>query len=300
MAAMSVLDPRSARHLGAALLLAAAVLGAPQACVLDVEGTGSTFEPRDPVGAGGAGGTGGQPGAGGAGGAASVCGDGALGGQEACDDGNDVDTDGCTGCVVDPGYSCAGEPSTCAPIPPVIVSLGPGLNISIPDDARYDGSIASMTCVTLAVPAAGDAAVRAVELEMGITHSWVGDLVIKVVSPLGTITTVMSRPGVVDEGDTAFETNGKDANLAAAHPIRFADGEPDPAEDMGSGLGGGDVVCQDDMRCDYGPVADSGPGNGFAEFEGEPPAGDWRVCVADGDNNDPGSIDSVKLSVLAW
>jgi cysteine-rich repeat protein len=44
----------------------------------------------------------------------SVCGDSILAPDEACDDGNLLDADGCdSGCHVDPGWSCEGEPSVC-------------------------------------------------------------------------------------------------------------------------------------------------------------------------------------------
>ncbi|MEP7121493.1 MAG: DUF4215 domain-containing protein [Byssovorax sp.] len=46
-----------------------------------------------------------------------VCGDGAIGAGEACDDGNSKAGDGCGAtCAIEPGYACTGEPSVCAPI----------------------------------------------------------------------------------------------------------------------------------------------------------------------------------------
>jgi cysteine-rich repeat protein len=52
-----------------------------------------------------------------------VCGDGvvdqaASSSYEACDDGNEIDGDGCTSCQPDPGASCDGSPSTCSPTAP--------------------------------------------------------------------------------------------------------------------------------------------------------------------------------------
>lgn len=42
------------------------------------------------------------------------CGDGAITGSEACDDGNDTANDGCSSnCQIEPGYACEGEPSYC-------------------------------------------------------------------------------------------------------------------------------------------------------------------------------------------
>ncbi|MFY2560728.1 tandem-95 repeat protein [Corallococcus terminator] len=44
----------------------------------------------------------------------SICGDGAIGGVEICDDGNQLSGDGCNSvCQVEPGYTCTGQPSVC-------------------------------------------------------------------------------------------------------------------------------------------------------------------------------------------
>jgi cysteine-rich repeat protein len=41
------------------------------------------------------------------------CGDGKITGNEQCDDGNATSADGCSACLVEPGYVCAREPSRC-------------------------------------------------------------------------------------------------------------------------------------------------------------------------------------------
>ncbi len=43
----------------------------------------------------------------------SECGNGVIEPSEICDDGNRFILDGCTGCLVERGYRCAGEPSMC-------------------------------------------------------------------------------------------------------------------------------------------------------------------------------------------
>lgn len=43
----------------------------------------------------------------------ALCGNGAINASEVCDDGNGVSGDGCSGCGVDPGWGCRGEPSVC-------------------------------------------------------------------------------------------------------------------------------------------------------------------------------------------
>lgn len=42
-----------------------------------------------------------------------TCGDGIIDPEEECDDGDDVVSDGCSGCRIDPLYTCVGEPSDC-------------------------------------------------------------------------------------------------------------------------------------------------------------------------------------------
>ncbi|AKT41886.1 uncharacterized protein CMC5_061070 [Chondromyces crocatus] len=283
-------------------------------CTLDVMGTGPDAADPDGNGGTGAGSAGsagegggdaggGGPGTGGEGGSGEPvprCGDGAIDAGERCDDGNGVSGDGCSACGVDDGYTCSGAPSVCEEATLTPFTEGPRLGISIPDDARYDGSLASMVCVPIAVTTASDALVRQVELSVGIQHPYLGDLVIKVASPDETVLTVMSRPGVNDPEDSSFGSNGDSSNLEAAHPIRFADGEARSAQTMGSSIGGGSVVCKDDNRCDYAPAPERGPGTAFSDFHGKPATGSWRVCVADGDTNDSGSIDMVSLSILAW
>jgi cysteine-rich repeat protein len=43
----------------------------------------------------------------------SLCGNGKVEEAEQCDDGNAVNFDGCTGCMIEKGFACANEPSVC-------------------------------------------------------------------------------------------------------------------------------------------------------------------------------------------
>jgi cysteine-rich repeat protein len=62
------------------------------------------------------------------------CGNSELGGDETCDDGDDVNGDGCTSaCLVEGGYSCTGEPSVCVPVC--------GDDTTIGDEECDDGNI---------------------------------------------------------------------------------------------------------------------------------------------------------------
>jgi len=314
------------------LVLAAVLCALPLTCTLDRRGGlaldagGST-----PTGGGGVGGsgagaggivtTGGAGGVGGGtggttstsgtageggvgGGVDPVCGNGDIEGQEACDDQNILAFDGCYECQIEAGFTCDGEPSVCQPIDPQITSEGPGLNVSIYDGdtqgQAYDGAINTMACVDLALGNVGFHAIQDVEVTVGIDHNFLGDLIIKLFSPQGTETTLMNRPGVAEPVDAFYEPSGDSSNLTGSHPVTFRDDASDSPESMGNTIGTSEEACKDDGRCDYLTSPGAGPGSSLADFNGEDPVGTWKLCVADGDDGDSGSIDSVTLSVLAW
>ncbi len=72
----------------------------------------------------------------------SACGDGNVQGSEACDDGNGSSGDGCSsGCTVEIGWSCSGNPSACEPV------CGDGLIVG---GEECDGSnLNGESCTTL-------------------------------------------------------------------------------------------------------------------------------------------------------
>ncbi|MBI2373043.1 MAG: VWD domain-containing protein, partial [Deltaproteobacteria bacterium] len=67
------------------------------------------------------------------------CGNGIVDGslEEGCDDANEAAEDGCFACVVESGWSCAGEPSVCTDLRPVCVSWG-DTHITTFDGIKYD------------------------------------------------------------------------------------------------------------------------------------------------------------------
>lgn len=228
-----------------------------------------------------------------------VCGDGVVEGSESCDDMNTDVSDGCAGCNVVDGYTCAGMPSLCTEIEPMVVSVD--LELVIQDDNSYTGAIPTMDCVDLVVGTSAFDTVQRVELTVAMDHDYVGDLVIKLVSPTGTVTTLMSRPGRDEPADTSSEPNGDSSDLRKEFPITFRDDAPYDAELMGDDINGGEVVCEDDEECDFFPNPGAGPGiNGMADFALEDPTGTWLACFADGDDTDEGTVDAVTLTVLAW
>ncbi len=186
----------------------------------------------------------------------------------------------------DPEKLATGEPpSTYVP---------DGTCIAITDDA-YDGSLASMTCLTVPVITSGT--ILDVNVDVSINHSWIGDLTIKVVSPQGTVSTLQSRAGFAEPADDGTGCCGDSSDLVETSPFTFDDDAVDSAEDMGSTLLGTEFACQDDAICTYFPVPDTGPGINLSDFIGEFASGDWMVCVGDSAAGDAGDFCSATVDV---
>ncbi len=158
--------------------------------------------------------------------------------------------------------------------------------LPIPDDG-YDGTLASMACVSFS---GFNGVVTDMSATLAIDHTWVGDLVIKVVAPDNTVLTLMSRPGLAETADDGTGCCGDSSDLSAGAPINFANGAATSAEDMGSTITGSQVVCTDDGLCDYAPAPDTGPGTDFSDFIGMDAAGTWQLCVGDAGGGDTGQI----------
>jgi len=113
--------------------------------------------------------------------------------------------------------------------------VGPGYAMALADDA-YDGTVDSMDCVELEILDYQDGVIRtdAVWMVLGMDHTWVGDLVFKVVSPWGTVLTVMNRPGYTETADDGAGCCGYSANLVTTDLVYFYDPAMYDAEEMGS------------------------------------------------------------------
>ncbi|MGH7806139.1 MAG: hypothetical protein ACREQJ_17450, partial [Candidatus Binatia bacterium] len=144
-------------------------------------------------------------------------------------------------------------------------------------DAGYDGSLQSMTCCTAEVPA-GECTVADLDVAIGISgHTFVGDLTLKVGSPAGTVTTLMSIPGGEELADDGTAGSGRGANWLS-DVITFDDDAGDPsAEDMGVNLTSSQSVCADNGVCAHTPAPGAGPGTSLADFDGANSSGTWMV-----------------------
>jgi len=166
--------------------------------------------------------------------------------------------------------------------------------LAIPDDA-YDGTIGSMACVGFANEFGG--VVDDVDVSFGIDHSFVGDLVLKVIDPTGQrLATVMSRPGLNETVDDGSGCCGNSADITSSGVVTFDDQVAGPtAESMGNP---GSTVCTSDGLCSY--VSNSGAAAaGLSVFNGLAlnATGNWVFCVGDAAGGDTGELCSADLSI---
>jgi subtilisin-like proprotein convertase family protein len=112
---------------------------------------------------------------------------------------------------------------------------------------------------------------------LNIQHTWVGDVIVQLASPIGTIITLVDRPGV--PGDV-FGCDGDNILL------NLYDGAPNSANDL-------EEACSNlpALAGDYEPV------NPFAVFANEQATGTWTLIVTDAVNSDGGSLISWQLEV---
>jgi subtilisin-like proprotein convertase family protein/subtilisin family serine protease len=166
-------------------------------------------------------------------------------------------------------------------------------------DGTYDGSAGTMACDTIdtsSIP--GGNTVTDVYLDLAASHTWIGDLTIKLQSPDGSILGLLSRPGYAEAADDGSGCCGDSSDLAIAAPLSYGDAYSDDAETMGNTIGTSGVVCTDDGRCQYFANPDTVVGLAdFAGFAGENASGDWQLCIGDSVTPDAGTFQSWTLTI---
>ena len=146
-----------------------------------------------------------------------------------------------------------------------------------------DGSVAGQSTLLSIAPGPDPLVVVGARLELELEHPWVGDLVVRLVSPSETtLLTLVDRPGQVPAGFPGpFGCGGDDivATLDDAAAVSI------------------EAACTTDQFPVFtGELRPQAPLSGLY---GVDPVGDWRIEVADLQSGDAGSS-SPLVSVSTW
>jgi subtilisin-like proprotein convertase family protein len=182
-----------------------------------------------------------------------------------------------------------------------VFTAGPRLNVAIPDGI-YNGTLATMGCSTLDIPATFTGKVSDLSVSFLIDHTYVSDLTMKLYSPAGREVTLLSRPGideVADDGSTPPGQAGYAANFSVSYVVSFFDSSPNDAERMGEGLRDDQAVGNFMIQSPslYRPSPGSAGGSTLSIFKGESPVGRWTLCIGDALAGDSGVLDLWQMTV---
>lgn len=183
---------------------------------------------------------------------------------------------------------------------PHVETVTPGAPLPIPETYTGGFDNAGMACVDIDTTGDVSGLVANVEVTAAMSHTWIGDMVLKFGSPTGSVLGVMSRPALADANDDGSDCCGDSSNLLTTFPITFRDGAPTSAEAMGTGINTSGVVCRDGgTPCVYAPAPGSiaTPPSNFAGFRGQNAEGVWTFCAGDVGSPDAGTVASVTLTL---
>jgi len=185
-----------------------------------------------------------------------------------------------------------------------VFESGPGLDMTLTDDG-YLGTLATMDAIPITVPP-GVGPVSDLTVEISLYHSHVGDLVIKLKSPAGTVVTLMHRPGLSGVPDHGSGCCGDNSLLHDDFPILFNDSAPSgtTAEQMGAAIGEFQYIADpensspDNYIPSAGDLGDPGGGSLFDKlsfFVGQDASGVWMLYIGDAWGGDGGILDGWAL-----
>jgi subtilisin-like proprotein convertase family protein len=176
-------------------------------------------------------------------------------------------------------------------------SASPALTIT---DNVYNGTTGSMVSSTVAVSGVTGTSVVNIEVDVDITHTWIGDLVVKLQSPDGDILTLVSRPGAAETADDGISAGGvgSSANLGGA-AITFSDLSANDAELMGLNVTTSQSVCLNAGFCNFfpNPGASTHPTQTFASLFGGEMNGNWTLYLGDRAAGDVGTLNSWSIRI---
>ena len=166
-----------------------------------------------------------------------------------------------------------------------------GLPAAIPDN---DGAGINISCTIN-----GIFLVDNVTLDVDITHTWVGDLIITITSPDGTTATVVDQP--IDA--TSFSCFSDDMNITLTSDGTDGNVNTDCNYTNGGSLapayidGGTYTTGPDDIGSAFDAENAKRAMIGFSHFKGTRALGVWTVNVNDNALGDDGTINGLNLNV---
>jgi uncharacterized repeat protein (TIGR01451 family) len=172
------------------------------------------------------------------------------------------------------------------------VPVTPNGNCTAIADNTYVSPTAGTTGMACFAITGQNLIITDLNVQVGVDHTWIGDLTMKLVPPSGSpIVTLTNRPGVAGAGF------GDSSNLVSSATLTFDDEASDNPETMGNTIGDAQFVCQDDARCTYITNADAEAAGTLAAFDGSNASGTWQFCVGDSAAADTGQICSATLQI---
>jgi MYXO-CTERM domain-containing protein len=173
-------------------------------------------------------------------------------------------------------------------------SSGTGLALAVPDNT-YTGTLGTMVSHSIVVPDIGANTIADINVTIGMSHTFIGDLTIKLVGPGGQVLTLLNRPGstAADNGvDTPF---GSGDDFIFANLVTYDDAGTIAAENLGTLAG---TVIANGTVATPGPVgALAGELTNFAGYNGLSAVGSWTLHLADSAGGDLGTLDQWSITI---
>jgi hypothetical protein len=172
--------------------------------------------------------------------------------------------------------------------------VGPGGDYSL-FDGGYNGLLESMFTSALEVPAGepGGDIIDDIWLEIDNSHTWVGDLVIKLEGPGGDLLTLVSRPGFDEPADDGSGCCGSSSDWILGNVQSFMDGAALHAELMGDA--GTPIPPQTLQPTGIYDGSGTPTTSLVGTFGGTNAVGLWRLHIGDSAVGDYGNLGSWTL-----
>jgi subtilisin-like proprotein convertase family protein len=165
-------------------------------------------------------------------------------------------------------------------------SASPG--ISAPDDG-YNGTLAGTSMASSGIAVSGVAGTAIdISVNVNMNHTWVGDIVLKLGAPDGSLLTLVSRPGYAETVDDGTGCCGTNADWLGS-TLTFTDAGATDGELLNTPFTG-----------TYFPNAGATASVGsFAALFGGTMNGTWTLYVGDAGTDDFGTLNSWSITIVA-